>query len=689
MDPSLLAATAVEGGDAPAFLTEVAALLVAAAVAAYVAHRLRQVPIIGFLTAGVIIGPSALGLVQSIDTVNAAAELGVILLLFTIGIEFSLDRLFAIRRLIVAGGGLQVGLTIAVIVGLCMLAGVDPPAAVFTGMLVALSSTAIVLKLLDDRGETHGHAGRIQLSLLIFQDLAIVAFVLMVPMLGGNGGSALGILVALGRAGLVVGAVLFGARRVMPRLLEVVARTCSQEVFLLVVVAICIGTAYVTGLLIGSVTLGAFLAGLLVGDSAFDLQALGEIVPLQALFSAVFFVSVGMLLDPAFLMTNLPLVLAAVAVVLIVKVVTTAVAVRLLNEPLSIATVAAFGLAQIGEFSFVLDGVGRQSGLSPVGLGETGSQTFIAATVLLMVATPTLSGLGRRLGDRIAARRQAPLAEDLETRPDRLVGHVVIAGYGTGAQALAELLRRNGIGFVITTLSPIGASEAETHGYAVLRGDATRRTTLDAAGLRDARCLVVADDEPEVVARIAATARTVAPGVPVIARIAGDAHPEALGVDELVTIDEASSLAVSVHVLRHYGLADAAIAAEVNRVKRAGWTMGVVSESLSSIDRERTIDFHSGGDHGCTHLGSIAPVVPSAPGCEDCLRIGARWNHLRVCLSCGHVGCCDSSPNRHATAHHHQTSHPLVASGEQGENWAWCYVDRVHIEGEPSVELPA
>jgi CPA2 family monovalent cation:H+ antiporter-2 len=688
MDPSLLAATAVQGGDAPAFLTEVAALLVAAAVAAYVASRLRQVPIIGFLIAGVIIGPNALGLVQSIDTVNAAAELGVILLLFTIGIEFSLGRLFAIRRLIVAGGGLQVGLTIAVIVGLCLLAGTGAPAAVFTGMLVALSSTAIVLKLLDDRGETQGHAGRIQLGLLIFQDLAIVAFVLMVPMLGGNDGGALGILVALGRAGLVVGAVLFGARRVMPRLLEVVARACSQEVFLLVVVAICIGTAYITGLLIGSVTLGAFLAGLLVGDSAFDLQALGEVVPLQALFSAVFFVSVGMLLDPAFLMTNLPLVLATVAVVLIVKVVTTAVAVRLLDEPLSIAAVAAFGLAQIGEFSFVLEGVGRQSGLSPVGLGETGSQAFIAATVLLMVATPMLSGLGRRLGARIDARRHAPLAEDLDTRPEPLVGHVVIAGYGSAARALAEILERNGIGFVITTLSPTGASEAETRQFPVLRGDATRRATLDAAELRDARCLVVADDEPEVVARIAATARMVAPGVPVIARVAGDAHPQALGVDELVTIDEASSLAVSVHVLRHYGLADAAIAAEVNRVKRAGWTVGVVSESLSSIDRERTIDFRSAGDHGCTHLESVAPVVPSAPGCEDCLRIGARWNHLRVCLSCGHVGCCDSSPNRHATAHHLQTGHPLVASGEQGENWAWCYVDRVHIDGASSVELP-
>ena len=689
MTRTLLAAAADEGGAAPAFLTEVAALLVAAAIAAYAVTRLRQVPIVGFLVAGVIIGPNAVGLVRSIETVNAAAELGVILLLFTIGIEFSLDRLVAIRRLIVAGGGVQVGLAIAVTAGICVAVGASVPEAVFSGMLVALSSTAIVLKLLADRRETDSRPGRVQVGLLIFQDLAIVAFVLMVPMLGGEGGSALDMAIALGRAVLVVAAVLFGARRIMPRLLEGVARACSQEVFLLVVVAICIGTAYVSGQLIGSVTLGAFLAGLLVGDSAFDLQALGEIIPLQALFSAVFFISVGMLLDPAFLLANLGLVLTVVAVVAFIKVLTTGVAVLALREPVPIAAIAAFGLAQIGEFSFVLEGVGREAGLTPAGLGEAGSQTFIAATVVLMLATPGLSALGRAVAARATARRTRPLAEDLGTGSDARRGHVVIAGYGAAAQSLADLLDRNRIPFVITTLSPTGATDAADRGYDVLRGDATRRATLEVAALPDARCLIIADDEPDVVARTAATARVVAPGVPIIARVWGEADPDTLGVDELVTAEEASALAVAVHVLRRFGLANTAIAAEVDRIKRGGWTGGVISAKLSSIDRERTIEFRPVDAKGCEHVDGLEPVVPSAAGCEDCLGIGAGWNHLRVCLSCGHVGCCDSSPNRHATAHHHQTRHPLVASGEDDEDWAWCYVDRVRMDGQSSIGIPA
>lgn len=686
MTTTLLAAAAPEGGGAPAFLTEVAALLIAAAIAAYVATRLRQLPIVGFLVAGVVIGPNAGGLVRSIETVNAAAELGVILLLFTIGIEFSLDRLVAIRRLIVGGGSLQVGLAIAVTAGICVAVGATVPVAIFSGMLVALSSTAIVLKLLAGRGETDSRPGRVQVGLLIFQDLAIVAFVLLVPMLAGDGGSALDMVVALGRAAVVVAAVLVGARRVMPRLLERVARACSQEVFLLVVVAICIGTAYVSGLLIGSVTLGAFLAGLLVGESAFDLQALGEIIPLQTLFSAVFFISVGMLLDPAFLLANAVLVLAVVAVVVVIKVTTTAVAVAALREPASVTAAAAFGLAQVGEFSFVLEGVGRQAGLTPAGLGETGSQTFIAATVVLMLATPGLSALGRSLASRATGGRARSLAEDLDGGAQARRGHVVIVGYGAAARSLAALLDRNGIPFVVTTLSPDGATDAADAGYDVLRGDATRRATLEAAATGEARCVIIADDEPEVVARTAATARMVAPGVPVIARVWGDADPTELGVDELVTAENASALAVGVRVLRRFGLANEAIAAEVDRSKRSGWTGGVVNATLSTIDRASQFDFRPIDPHGCAHVDALSPVTPSAAGCEDCLRIGARWNHLRVCLSCGHVGCCDSSPNRHATTHHDQTAHPLIASGEEGEHWAWCYVDHARIDGHPSVD---
>lgn len=227
--PTLLFAGAV-----PHYLTEIVALIVAGAVIAYISFRLRLVPIVGFLIAGVIIGPNALGLVRDQEIVDATAEIGVILLLFTIGIEFSLEKLARIQRLIFGGGMMQVGLSTLAVVGLLTLFGIDWRTALFTGFLVALSSTAIVLKILGDGGETNSEPGQAALGLLIFQDLAIVLMVMTVPMLGeGASGGALGIIWALAKAGLIIAAVLLVARRIMPRVLEMVARTCSPELFLL------------------------------------------------------------------------------------------------------------------------------------------------------------------------------------------------------------------------------------------------------------------------------------------------------------------------------------------------------------------------------------------------------------------------------------------------------------------------
>ena len=297
-------------GTAPPFFAEVATLIVAGAAIAYLSFRLRLVPIIGFLLAGVLIGPNGFRLVQDRALVDAAAEVGVVLLLFTIGIEFSLERLARIKRLIFGGGGLQVGLATLATLGLLAVFGVNWRAGLFAGFLVALSSTAIVLKLLGDRSETDSTQGQVGLGLLIFQDLAIIVMALLVPMLGGTGGSALSVVWALAKALLIIAVVLIFARRLMPKVLEMVARTCSPELFLLTVIAICFGTAVVTSLAGVSLSLGAFLAGLLVSESRFSEHALSEIMPLQILFSATFFVSVGMLLDIKFLLLHLPMVVA-------------------------------------------------------------------------------------------------------------------------------------------------------------------------------------------------------------------------------------------------------------------------------------------------------------------------------------------------------------------------------------------
>jgi CPA2 family monovalent cation:H+ antiporter-2 len=787
-------------GVAPPFFTEAAALIVAGALVAYICQRLRLVPIVGFLLAGVLIGPNALGLVRDQELVNAAAEVGVILLLFSIGIEFSLGRLAQIKRLIFGGGGLQVGLAALVTTGLLAAFGVGWRTGLFTGFLVALSSTAIVLKVLADKGETGATHGQVTLGLLIFQDLAIVVMVLMVPTLGGAGGSGAGIVWALAKAGAIIAAVLLVARRVMPKILEAVARTCSPEIFLLSVIAVCFGTAYLTSLAGVSLSLGAFLAGLLVSESRFSEHAFGEILPLQILFSAAFFISVGMLLDVKFLALNLPLVAAAVALVLAVKFLTTGASVLALGYRAPVAAASGLALAQVGEFSFVLERAGRDAGLSPGGLGEVGSQTFIASTVVLMVVTPLLMQAGSKLARKIEEKHNlkgepSPDAAAPDGHQAGIEDHVVVAGYGQAARRLVRVLSGSRIPYVITTLSPEGAKEAEGEGHHVLRGDAGRQRTLQLAGVERAKMVVVADDEPAVARRVVAVARTLNPTARILVRTRYMEEVGRLteaGADRAVAEELESVVALFSDVLRGYQINAAEIDAHEEAIRRGGYAallrdraegeepVAVCSPGQDCFDT-RTVTVRAGspltrqplaglaldskfgirvrevhrdgetlkdsvddlvprpgdevvlegateaftraaslfraGESGlpdvrgeageaaassvgtvvdtehvvrleveslsanCEHLAQVRAVLPSARGCEECLRAGDTWVHLRLCMTCGHVGCCDSSKNKHASKHFPATGHPIVTSLERGESWAWCYPDEKYLRG--------
>jgi CPA2 family monovalent cation:H+ antiporter-2 len=720
--------------------------------------------------------------------VDAAAEVGVVLLLFTIGIEFSYDRLTRIRRLILGGGLLQVLLATGVTAGALLLFGVDAAPAVFTGLLVALSSTAIVLKLLSDRMEATSEHGQVALGLLIFQDLAIIPMVLLTPTLAGQGGSAGEVAVALLRAGVIIAAVLVIARRVMPPVLETVARACAPEVFLLSVVAVCFGTAYLTSLAGVSLSLGAFLAGLVVSESRFREHALGEILPLQILFSATFFVSVGMLLDVGFLWRNPLLVAGAVAGVLAVKAITAGVAVRALRYATPVAAASGLLLAQIGEFSFVLERTGMASGLSFAGLGADGSQLFIATTVALMALSPLLASLSGRLSGRLAAHAEAVaqrrMVEDADaSHLPPLDDHVVVTGYGQAARRLVRVLRASGLPFVITTLNPDGANEAEEEGFPVLRGDSTRQRTLELVGSERAKLLVIPDDDPITAGRIAAVARSLNPTLRILVRTRYIAEEEPLtraGSDRVVVEELEGVVALFVEVLEEYRVPPEEIAAHEEAVRRGGYaalresaaaaqlpactleesgrctrtvavrtgaplasrrvaevrlepgltlhavrrggewlspppdelvlepgmelalsgnaeafargadvfraaggepTEEVAMNGRTRVDTEQRISFAPRPVAGCTHVGAIEPVYPSARGCEDCLAMGSDWVHLRICMSCGHVGCCDSSPNKHASAHFRATAHPVMRSVEPGENWGWCFPDEVMLEG--------
>ncbi|HYH81562.1 MAG TPA: cation:proton antiporter [Longimicrobium sp.] len=783
-------AAILAGSGPPAYFVQAATVIVAGAVIAYAGARAGLVTIVGFLLAGVLIGPHALGLVSDPEMVDAAAELGVVLLLFTIGIEFSFERLNKIRRLILGGGTLQVVLATGVTAAVVAALGVDWRVAVFTGFLVALSSTAIVLKLLADRGETSRTHGQVGLGLLIFQDLAIIPMVLLLPVLGGQGGSPGEVALALGKAAGIIAAVMLVARRVMPPLLETVARTCAPELFLLTIIAVCFGTAYLTSLAGVSLSLGAFLAGLVVSESRFSEHALGEILPLQILFSATFFVSVGMLLDLGFLVRHLPLVLAAAAGVLAIKTLTTAASARLLGYRLPAAGAAGLLLAQVGEFSFVLNRAGSQVGLTPLGWGEDGSQTFIAATVLLMVGTPYLA----MAASRLEARRgphvvTSPADEEMEGAADelRMENHVIVAGYGAGARRLVRVLEGTGVPFVITTLSPEGAREAEEAGYPVLRGDSTRQRTLEHVGVERAKVMVIADDDAATASRITTVARMANPTMRIVVRTRYLAEVDALaaaGADRVLAEELEAVVQLFADVLREYRVApedietqEAAVRAgqyaalraavlpplppcplegdcleartvtvrpgapaagrglhelvlssygvRVRGIRRDGvWDetpeeVGVVlapgtelalagtAEAFArtaplfrpaggglpappapaparaarrgGVDTEQVVTLDPAEDARCAHLGAVRPVHPGSRGCEECLRLGDDWVHLRVCMTCGHVGCCDDSKNRHATAHFTTTAHPVIRSIEPGETWGWCFVDKVEL----------
>ncbi len=667
--PELLTAA----GQTPEFLAELAALLVGGTLIAYLGSRIGLVPIVGFLLAGVIIGPNALGVITDREIVDAAADVGVILLLFTIGMEFSLDRLVRLWRAIFLGGGLQVVLTTALVVAVLLLLGVATRPAIYTGLLVALSSTALVLGLLADRGETSEEQGNASVGLLLFQDLAIIPMVLLVPALGAAGGSVSEIAGALGIAVAIIAAVLIFARRLMPPVLELVARTCSPEIFLITVIAICFGTAYLTSLAGVSVSLGAFLAGLVVHESRFGQHALSEIMPLQIVFSATFFVSIGMLADLGFVVDNIPLVAGAAIGVLVVKSIVTAVSVRALGYSAAVAGASALLLAQVGEFSFVLEQVGRDEGLSPGDLGADGTQALIATTVLLMAATPALSSLGGRLlGGSAAPTPEAPDDGRLRARgiaPDHdLRDHVILAGYGEGARAAVPALQASGIPFLITTLNPGGARQAGAEGLRVIRGDHTKAHLLERAGIDRAKLLVIADDELETTFRVASVARALNPDLEILARVESDEDVEAIagaGVDRVISGESAAAARMPAAVLRQCGRA----------------------APNALLDTDRIVRIEPVGE-GCEHLALAAPVRPSAVGCESCLRMEEDWVHLRVCLICGHVGCCDTSANKHASAHYAETGHALIVSAEPGEHWAWCFLDQLRIKTREPIHAP-
>ena len=345
------------------FLILLEIIFIASAVVVFLLHKLNIPSLVGFLVAGVIIGPHGVGIVKDTHAVESLAEIGVILLLFTVGIEFSLTKLARMKKAIITGGGSQVFLTIGLSAAATYLATRNLNQSVFFGFLVALSSTAIVLKMLADRGETDSPHGRVMVGILIFQDLCVVPLMLLIPILSGEGTGIMEIALKMGQAVLIISIVLLSARWVVPNLLHQVVSTRSRELFITTIILLCLGIALLTARFGLSLALGAFLAGLIISESEYAHQATADVLPFKESFIGLFFVSVGMLMNINHMADNCLMIATAVSLIFGLKVITGLTASLLSGAPLRPSLQAGLGLAQVGEFSFVLAIAGKASGL--------------------------------------------------------------------------------------------------------------------------------------------------------------------------------------------------------------------------------------------------------------------------------------------------------------------------------------
>jgi monovalent cation:H+ antiporter-2, CPA2 family len=572
----------------------------------------RLVPsIVGFLAAGVVAGPHALGFIKDTHQVEQMAEYGVVLLLFTIGIEFSLKELMRIRHMVLLGGGLQLLLTMIAVTGIGSLWDFPVTQSLFFGSLVALSSTAVVMKLLIDAGEMDTPQGKTALGILIFQDLCVVPLMLFTPFLAGGGDGVTSILLVSAKAAAVVIAAHFGSRFVIPWIFQQVVKTRSRDLFILTIIFIALGTAWLTAKAGLSLALGAFIAGLSISESEYGHQALSEIMPFREALMSLFFISVGMLLKPAILLKYPLLLIVLVLGIIILKAVVATAAGAILGVPLRIAVLAGVSLAQVGEFSFVLSRAGLTYGLLT---GET-YQIFLVATIATMGLTPLCMKGAGPFSDRLtdALPRSWSRGRRLYAQNgDRIMvsDHVIIVGFGVNGRNLAKVLKNLHIPYVVIDTNPFTVPSEKKRGEPILFGDGSRPEILEQARIGQARCIVIAISDAAASRRIAAVARGINKSVHLIVRTRYLLEMEplfALGVNEVIPEEFETSVEILSRVLRTFLMPQDVIESCIADVRRGGYEM------LRSAARRHShavgiAGFLSGAEIGSFRVHHEAPI---------------------------------------------------------------------------------
>ena len=599
--------------------------LLAAVLGVVVCRSLKLPPMLGYLAAGVLIGPNALALAQNSESVRHLGEFGVVFLMFAIGLEFSLPKLRAMRRQVFGLGLMQVVLTMAVAFGgtlaLATLLGgvwdVGWQTALALSGTMAMSSTAIVGKLMAERAEIESDHGRQIMGILLFQDLAVVPLLVLIPALGSSPDQ---LLVALGlalvKATVLVGLLLTGGQKLMRWWLTLVARRKSDELFMLNLLLITLGLAWLTEMAGLSLALGAFIAGVLVSETEYRHQVGTDIRPFHDVLLGLFFITIGMLLDWHILLEQWALVLGLLVVPLLLKLGIILVLARGMGATTGVALRTGLYLAQAGEFGFVLLSLTQQNGLVRPAL----MNPILAAMVLSMLATPFLIMYSNRIVMKLVASDWLQQSLQMTTIARKSIdtsSHVIICGFGRCGQNLARMLEQEGIAYMALDLDPDRVRQAAAAGHSVVYGDASRLQALMAAGLVRASAVAITYLDIQSSLKVLANTRAHAPQVPVVVRTQDDMHLDKLrtaGATEVVPEAIEGSLMLASHALALVGVPMRRVLRLVQDQRDArynllrGYFHGADDDTVAERDQERmaTITLPPGARTLGKPLGDLA-----------------------------------------------------------------------------------
>lgn len=543
-------------------------------------QKLKLPTILGFLATGIAFGPSAFGLIEASHDIEIMSEIGIILLLFIIGLEFSLRDLARIKKVVFIGGASQVLLTIASVFGVMLLLGFSKPESVFFGFLVSLSSTAIVLSLLQSGGLMNSPHGKIALGILIFQDIIVVPMMLLTPMLAGEGGNLwveLGLL-AVKFVGVVV-ITLISARYLVPSLLKAIVQTRSRELFIISIVVICFAVAWGTSAIGLSLSLGAFLAGLIISESEYSHQATGLIIPFREIFSSFFFVSIGMLLDVEFFASHILWILLITMAVFVLKFVVLLISSAMLRYPARTNLLSGFTLFQVGEFAFILAAVGMSYNL----LSEEPYQYFLAVSILTMAITPFVMQGSDTLSRLLLSKsklKKAPKGfnegEGMDQVAENLKDHLIIIGYGLNGRYLAGISKRVKIPYAIIDINTENVELGKSKNEPIFFGDGSNPYLLEHLHIYRARVAVVAISDPKATRKVVAAIRGICNTVHIVVRSRFLNETDEflkLGASDVISEEFETSVEIFTRVLHQYLVPEGEIHNYVHAVRNKNYEM--------------------------------------------------------------------------------------------------------------------